>query len=213
MRLRLYTIILLLFSRQNFLRHRLALRGSVGWGGKSVRNYRALPWAVLVARGKGRSSARLKYRLRCARLTDTALKLSLHTKGGSWASQHYLASSISSYLLPFMLIASSTSEAIHASARQHAELLRGIGELDYAQPALEQCTSYLKDLEEQKTQSESELRQLSKKTEKERAEHIDIKNSVARKWSNKLVGRGEKFQKKVTKEEKWEFSLHTKICF
>jgi hypothetical protein len=95
-----------------------------------------------------------------------------------------------------------TVDAIQASASRHAELVRGINELDYSKPALEQCSAYLRDLKGQKDMSIAALGRLAKSTEKERTEHIELKKSITRKWSSKLVGRGEKFQKRVTKEEK-----------
>jgi hypothetical protein len=95
-----------------------------------------------------------------------------------------------------------TVDAIQASAGRHAELVREINELDYAKPALDQCSAYLRDLKGQKDVSTAALARLAKSTAKERTEHIELKKSITRKWSSKLVGRGEKFQKRVTKEEK-----------
>jgi molecular chaperone GrpE (heat shock protein) len=100
------------------------------------------------------------------------------------------------------MAATPTVNAIQASASRHAELVRGINELDYAKPALAQCSAYLKDLQTQVKRSEADLKRLAKSTEKERAEHIELKKSLTRKWSSKLVGRGDKYEKKVTKEEK-----------
>jgi hypothetical protein len=96
----------------------------------------------------------------------------------------------------------STSHAIQAAARRHNELLRGIDELDYAPPALEQCSAYIKDLQQQKKASDEALAKLAKKTEKERKEALELKNSVARKWSQKLTGQGKKYEAKVSKEER-----------
>jgi hypothetical protein len=96
----------------------------------------------------------------------------------------------------------TTVHAIAASSRHHAELVCGINELDYAKPALERCSAYLQDLQTQRAYSEADLTRLSKNTEKEHAEHIHLRKSIARKWTSKLVGKGEQFQKKVTQEER-----------
>lgn len=97
---------------------------------------------------------------------------------------------------------SSTTSAIHASSAAHTALLNGIAELDYAPPALSQCSTYLADLRTQKARSDQELKGLKKSTEKERNEHLEIQKSITRKWSNRLVGRGQKFKERVSKEER-----------
>jgi 3-dehydroquinate synthase class II len=94
------------------------------------------------------------------------------------------------------------ADVVRVFASRHVELVQGINELDYAKPALEQCSAYLKDLQVQVKQSDADLQRLAKSTEKERAEHIELKKSITRKWSSKLVGRAEKYEQKVTKEEK-----------
>lgn len=96
----------------------------------------------------------------------------------------------------------STTQSIQAAATKHSELLQGIAELDYAPSAYEQSTSYLQDLSARKEEADQALKNLLKKTEKERQEHLDLQKSVARKWANKLVGRGDKFAEKATKEER-----------
>jgi hypothetical protein len=101
-----------------------------------------------------------------------------------------------------MLVMSSTTSAIHASSATHTALLNGIAELDYAPPALSQCSTYLADLRAQKMRSDQELKGLKKSTEKERNEHLEIQKSITRKWSNRLVGRGQKFKERVSKEER-----------
>jgi hypothetical protein len=93
-------------------------------------------------------------------------------------------------------------DVVRVFASRHVELVQGINELGYAKPALKQCSTYLKDLRMQVKQSEVDLKHLAKSTEKERAEHIELKKSITRKWSSKLVGRAEKYEQKVTKEEK-----------
>jgi hypothetical protein len=96
-----------------------------------------------------------------------------------------------------------TIDAIQASSVRHGELVRAINELDYAKPALERCSAYLQDLQTQKTRSEAELTRLLKSTEKEHHKHTHLRESIALKWSSKLIGRGKTFQRKVTEEEKW----------
>jgi hypothetical protein len=96
----------------------------------------------------------------------------------------------------------STTSIIQASAEKHADLLREIANLDYAPSALEQSSEYVQDLTQQKAHAQKQLDKLTKEMAREREEHLDLQRSVTRKWANKLVGRGDKFAERATKEER-----------
>jgi hypothetical protein len=94
------------------------------------------------------------------------------------------------------------SETIHSSAARHRALVRTLAELDYAPSAREQSDAYVRDLNEQKTAADAVLARLARRTEKERAEHLEFSKSVSRKWANRLVGKGAKFDERASKEER-----------
>jgi hypothetical protein len=96
----------------------------------------------------------------------------------------------------------STTQQIKNFGDKYAELLHGIAELDYAPSALEQSSTYLLSLTKEKTEAEARLKKYLKKTNKEREEHLDLQKSITRKWANKLVGRGAKFEERASKEER-----------
>jgi hypothetical protein len=96
----------------------------------------------------------------------------------------------------------SLDATIHTAAARHTALLHELAALDYAPSALAQSSAYLSDLQEQKERADRELALSAKRTEKERAEHIELQKSVGRKWASKLTGRGGKFGERVSKEER-----------
>jgi hypothetical protein len=91
---------------------------------------------------------------------------------------------------------------VHNAAGRHSALLHELATLDSVPSALAQPTTYVNDLQEQKTLADRELALSEKRTEKERAEHIELHKSVGRKWASKLTGRGDKFVERVSKEER-----------
>jgi hypothetical protein len=103
---------------------------------------------------------------------------------------------------------SSTSHQIQASAPRHTELLTSIEELDYAPSALAQCETYVKDLELQQKTSNETLVRLAKQTAQERREALELKESIVRKWSQKLTGQGKKYKEHLSKEERYVASWH-----
>jgi hypothetical protein len=95
-----------------------------------------------------------------------------------------------------------TSHEIRAAAQRHTDLLAGIDELDFAPPALAQCEIYVKELEQQKKTSDEMLLRLVKHTAQERREALELKESIVRKWSQKLMGQGKKYKESLSKEER-----------
>ncbi|KAK5175603.1 uncharacterized protein LTR77_000742 [Saxophila tyrrhenica] len=90
-----------------------------------------------------------------------------------------------------------------AAGRNH-ELLAVLTESDYAAPALKQNTSYISDLKSQITETDKTINRLHASTEKERKEHVKVRDSVMRRYASKLQGHKgqEKFSAKQDKEER-----------
>lgn len=99
----------------------------------------------------------------------------------------------------------SLAQSVHYSASRHAQLLRDITELDYVPSALSQQSTYLKDLREQVRAADASLKALHAATKKEWKEHVELKDSSVRKFGHKLIGKGDKFKEKVSKEERCAF--------
>lgn len=77
-------------------------------------------------------------------------------------------------------------------------------ESEYAPQALEQNASYIGDLKSQIAKTDKTISQLHLSTEKERKEHVKIRDSLVRRYASKLQGsKGqEKFTAKQDKEER-----------
>ena len=90
------------------------------------------------------------------------------------------------------------------AAQRNHELSGILKESDYAAPALKQNTSYITDLTSQIASTDRTINTLHASTEKERKEHVKIKDSVMRRYASKLQGsKGqEKFSAKQDKEER-----------
>lgn len=89
-----------------------------------------------------------------------------------------------------------------AFANQHAHILRQIAELDYAPAALEQAIERTRAIVAEVQTTGKKLKDVREKTQEERAEHLDLQQSVGRKWEHKLTGRGDEFAEKAAKEER-----------
>ncbi|EIN06570.1 hypothetical protein PUNSTDRAFT_72180 [Punctularia strigosozonata HHB-11173 SS5] len=96
----------------------------------------------------------------------------------------------------------SLVQHVLSAAPHHARLLASIAETDYANPALEQQTGYIEDLQSELAKCEKAITWLEQKTKKERVEHEHMRDSNVRKLAHKIVGQGEKFKAKASKEER-----------
>ncbi|KZV95110.1 hypothetical protein EXIGLDRAFT_834494 [Exidia glandulosa HHB12029] len=94
------------------------------------------------------------------------------------------------------------SEKTATFAHQHAHVLRQIAEVDYAPAALEQAIERTRKIVLDVQATGKRLKELRDKTQEERAEHLDLQDSVGRKWMHKLTGRGDEFDEKAAKEER-----------
>ena len=99
----------------------------------------------------------------------------------------------------------SLAQSVHYSASRHAQLLRDITELEYVPSALSQQSAYLQDLRDQVRAADASLKELRLATKKEWKEHVELKDSSMRKLGHKLIGKGDKFKEKVSKEERCVF--------
>lgn len=90
------------------------------------------------------------------------------------------------------------------AATKNDELLAVLRESEYAGPALKQNASYIADLKSQIANTDKTINQLHQSTEKERKEHVKIRDSLVRRYASKLQGsKGqEKFTAKQDKEER-----------
>ena len=95
-----------------------------------------------------------------------------------------------------------TEERILNAASRHRELLQTLTDLDYAPSALQQSKSHLKKINRQLRSLDAEVENLTDKTRKEKKEHEDLRDSMARRIAYKLTGKKEKFQSKAEKEER-----------
>jgi hypothetical protein len=93
---------------------------------------------------------------------------------------------------------------IAATAGRNQELLAILRESDYAAPALKQNTAYINDLKSQIEATDKTISKLHTSTEKERKEHVKIRDSVVRRYASKLQGHKgqEKLSAKQDKEER-----------
>lgn len=87
-------------------------------------------------------------------------------------------------------------------AEQHATILRKLAELDYAPAALEEAVERTRLIVLDVQATGKKLKDLRLKTQEEREEHLDLQQSLARKWAYKLTFRGDEFAEKAAKEER-----------
>jgi len=112
---------------------------------------------------------------------------------------------------PFLNLANvmTTKELIATSASQNAALLSTLAKTDYAAPALSQQRVYISDLNRELSQTNSQIRTLTKKREREFKDHEKYRDSTVRRFAYRLGGKKEKFQQRATKEEREYFdALH-----
>lgn len=97
---------------------------------------------------------------------------------------------------------STLISTIVENADYHANLLKSIAELEYAPTAFNQQTEYIAGLTQQLRNTEQKVKELGKDTKKQRKEHEELRDSVARKFVYRMTGRREKFTEKASKEER-----------
>ncbi|KDR78264.1 hypothetical protein GALMADRAFT_119275 [Galerina marginata CBS 339.88] len=97
---------------------------------------------------------------------------------------------------------SDAQDAILANADYHTRLLSTIAELEYVPTARKHQVNYVKDLESQLDSGKKKIVQLAEKTKKERKEHEVLRDSTARRFAHKLVGKREKYEARESKEER-----------
>ncbi|KAJ7148511.1 hypothetical protein C8R43DRAFT_520188 [Mycena crocata] len=103
---------------------------------------------------------------------------------------------------PFHQPMSSTDVAILQNASYHARLLAAITELDYVPSALAQQDSYIASVVKEAMKTAAKIGVLSDKTEKERKEYEDLRDSTTRLITHKLTGRKGAFDARLSKEER-----------
>ena len=101
-----------------------------------------------------------------------------------------------------MATTSHITTSIQSNAALHEQLSTSLAELDYAPSALQQQSSYFKELEAQVKDLDSIIQQLTKRTTKEKKEFEELRDSMTSRLRYKLQGKKEKYQSKVEKEEK-----------
>ncbi|KAH7106521.1 hypothetical protein BKA62DRAFT_298006 [Auriculariales sp. MPI-PUGE-AT-0066] len=97
---------------------------------------------------------------------------------------------------------SNLAAQVKSSANQHASILNELASLDYASSALPNAESYARDLGALVRTAETKVKDARKKVTKERKDHLEIKDAGFKRFAHKIVGKGDKFDKKVSKEEK-----------
>lgn len=97
---------------------------------------------------------------------------------------------------------SEAEEAIIANAAYHTRLLTAIGQFEYIPSAKKHQISYINDLEAQFATIQKEVAQFAEKTKKERKEHEALRDSTARRFAHKLLGKREKYEAMASKEER-----------
>jgi len=103
-------------------------------------------------------------------------------------------------------MSASLAAQVASSADRHAAILHELSDLDYAPSALPGAENYARDLGALVREAEGKVKEARKKVAKERKDHLEIKDAGFKKFSYKLVGKGDDFKKKQTKEEQ-EFLL------
>ncbi|KAJ7938452.1 hypothetical protein B0H13DRAFT_2302009 [Mycena leptocephala] len=84
----------------------------------------------------------------------------------------------------------NATDTVFRNATYHAQLLAGIAELDHVPPA------------EGGGHVGAQDTALERKTQKERKEHEDMRDSTTRRFAAKITGRKDKFEAKASKEER-----------
>ncbi|EWC46790.1 hypothetical protein DRE_04035 [Drechslerella stenobrocha 248] len=96
----------------------------------------------------------------------------------------------------------ATTEKILQVADQHCSLVSMIADREHAPFALESQQKYLRDLESKLAELKKEIAILRRITSKERKEHQDLRDSIARRYAHKIAGLSEKFVSKIEREER-----------
>ncbi|KAJ6463532.1 hypothetical protein C8R45DRAFT_522450 [Mycena sanguinolenta] len=96
----------------------------------------------------------------------------------------------------------NTTNVVLENTAYHFQLLAQISELDYVPPALEQQKSYIESMKQDLVTLARKIKELEKKTRKEREEHEAIRDSTARRFAAKITGRKDKFDAMASKEER-----------
>jgi len=100
---------------------------------------------------------------------------------------------------------SSTQEHIQSASQRNQDLLHGLASTDHAPSALSQQNKYIADLEAQLKSSSRICYKAHLSTAKERADHLKYEESTVRRFAHRMTGQTEKFEEKVSKEEREYF--------
>ncbi|KAI1384975.1 uncharacterized protein F4822DRAFT_379175 [Hypoxylon trugodes] len=101
----------------------------------------------------------------------------------------------------------SITERIRTASERHNELLAILSETDHAQPALQQQTRYVSDLNNELSVVQQRIATLDKQRAKEFKEHKRYRDSVMKRFAYRVGGKAEKFQAKAEKEEREYFDV------
>jgi chromosome segregation ATPase len=96
----------------------------------------------------------------------------------------------------------TTEHIILSAAARNDDLIRILGETDYAPSALRQTTVYVKELQSQIAAEEKNVKVLGYKLQKEQSEHEAYRDSRMKRLAYKMSGQKEKFAAKAEKEER-----------
>lgn len=99
----------------------------------------------------------------------------------------------------------STDSQIRAAASRNAELLAILGRTDYAKPALQQQSEYIRDLENSSAANKAQVSKLTAALAKEQKDHEKYKASVMKRFAYKATGQKEKSAAHAEKEEREYF--------
>ncbi|EJD36795.1 hypothetical protein AURDEDRAFT_174158 [Auricularia subglabra TFB-10046 SS5] len=96
----------------------------------------------------------------------------------------------------------SLAQNVSAASARHDVLLNELSSLDYVPSALEQANKYVADVGQLVREAAQKLDDAEREKKKEWKEHHEMQGSTVRRTLSKLVGRGEKWKQKATKEER-----------
>lgn len=96
----------------------------------------------------------------------------------------------------------SVQEQLVQASTRNAEILRELGETEYAASALRQSQAYLSDLDREIEQCNRSIKQLELKTRSEHKDHKKYEESTVRRFFYGAGGKKDKFQEKASKEER-----------
>jgi hypothetical protein len=101
----------------------------------------------------------------------------------------------------------SVEEQIRSAAARNSELLSILHQTEYAQPAIQQQDSYIRQVEQAVAKNNADLKKLAAQREKEFKEHKSYNESVTKRFLYKASGQKEKFAARAEKEEREYFEV------